>query len=112
MIQSTGTIQSGHKKLIEIRGQKNLSSNEKILSLLIHDLKQGSQTFNKEEFEKIFIDIDKDFLFNYDSFFIYIKPFIGLPACIFSVIYFITIITNFSLSFFKGICTFVIRWYG
>lgn len=61
MLQTSEIIESTHKELIEIREQKNLSSNERILSRLIYDLKKGSQSFNKDEFEKFFMEIDSDF---------------------------------------------------
>lgn len=60
MIQSNEIIESTHKELRQLKGQTDVSTN-KMLSKIIIDLRNGSQAFNKNEFEKMFMETDGDF---------------------------------------------------
>lgn len=60
MIQSNEIIESTHKELRQLKGQTDVSTN-KMLSKIISDLRNGSQAFNKNEFEKMFMETDGDF---------------------------------------------------
>lgn len=60
MIQSSEIIESTHKELRQLKGQTDSSTNQ-MLSKIISDLKNGSQAFNKNEFEKMFMETDGDF---------------------------------------------------
>lgn len=60
LMQSNEIIESTHKELRQLKGSTDVPTN-KILSKIISDLKNGTQAFNKAEFEKIFMETDGDF---------------------------------------------------
>lgn len=60
MLQASEIIDSTHKELNQLKGISDTPTN-KMLTQIISDLKQGNQSFNKKEFEKLFIETDEDF---------------------------------------------------
>ena len=60
MLQTSEILQSTHKELSDLES-KSGNQNNKILSQIILDLKRNTQSFNKKEFEKLFLEIDGDF---------------------------------------------------
>lgn len=60
MIQSNEIIESTHKELRQLKGNTDVSTN-KMLSKIINDLRNGTQAFSKNEFEKMFMETDGDF---------------------------------------------------
>lgn len=60
MLQTTEILQSTHKELTELESYPDSHIN-KGLSQIISDIKRGTQSFNKKEFEKLFLEIDSDF---------------------------------------------------
>lgn len=60
IIQSSEIIESTHKELKQLKGRSDSPTN-KILSKIISDLRSGTQAFNKNEFEKLFMETDGDF---------------------------------------------------
>lgn len=60
MLQASGIIDSTQKELNHLKTITDTPTN-KMLSQIISDLKTGNQSFNKKEFEKIFIETDEEF---------------------------------------------------
>ncbi|MCA4810369.1 tetratricopeptide repeat protein [Empedobacter stercoris] len=61
MLQTNEILESTHKDLKELKSNTNLDANDKLLTRIITDLKLGTQAFNKNEFEKVFMETDGDF---------------------------------------------------
>lgn len=60
MLQAAEIIDATHNELKNLKTISDVSTN-KMLNQIIADLKQGNQSFNKKEFEKVFIETDADF---------------------------------------------------
>lgn len=60
MLQVSERIDATHKELNHL---KSIADNptKKMLNTIILDLKKGNQSFNKQEFEKLFIETDEEF---------------------------------------------------
>lgn len=61
IIQRNEIIESTHKELRQLKSQSDTSVNKILLSKIIGDLRNGTQAFNKNEFEKLFMETDGDF---------------------------------------------------
>ena len=61
ILQTSEMLESTHKELIGLKLDHQNNNSKRILSRIIIDLKKGSQVFNKEEFEKLYLEIDGDF---------------------------------------------------
>lgn len=59
MLQTNEILESTHKDLKELKSKSG--TNDKMLNKIITDLKLGTQAFNKNEFEKVFMETDGDF---------------------------------------------------
>lgn len=60
MLQASEIIDATHNELKNLKTITDLPTN-KMLNQIISDLKQGNQSFNKKEFEKVFIETDAEF---------------------------------------------------
>lgn len=60
MLQVSERIDATHKELNHLKSISD-SPTKKMLSTIIQDLKKGNQSFNKQEFEKLFIETDEEF---------------------------------------------------
>ena len=60
MLQVSERIDATQKELNHLRSISD-SPTKKMLSSIILDLKKGNQSFNKQEFEKLFIETDEEF---------------------------------------------------
>ena len=60
MLQTSEILETTHKELRELKSKSD-NSNNKVLNQIISDLKKGTQAFNKNEFEKLFMETDGDF---------------------------------------------------
>lgn len=60
MLQTSEILETTHKELRELKSSSD-NVNSKVLSQIISDLKKGTQAFNKNEFEKLFMETDGDF---------------------------------------------------
>lgn len=60
MLQVSERIDATHKELNHLRSIAD-SPTKKMLNTIILDLKKGNQSFNKHEFEKLFIETDEEF---------------------------------------------------
>lgn len=60
MLQASEIIDSTHKELKQLKRMADVPTNN-MLNLIISDLKKGNQSFNKKEFEKVFIETDEAF---------------------------------------------------
>lgn len=60
MLQVSERIDATHKELNHLKSISD-SPTKKMLSTIILDLKKGNQSFNKQEFEKLFIETDEEF---------------------------------------------------
>lgn len=60
MLQTSEIIDSTHKELKQLKGMADVSTNN-MLNLILSDLKKGNQSFNKKEFEKVFMETDEAF---------------------------------------------------
>ena len=60
MLQASEIIDATHNELKNLKTLSDVPTN-KMLNQIIADLKQGNQSFNKKEFEKVFIETDADF---------------------------------------------------
>ena len=63
IIQNTEIIKSAQKKLEVLRDNPGKTSDTDF-SKILNDLKNGTQAFNKQEFEKLFLEIDNEFYKN------------------------------------------------
>lgn len=61
ILQTSEMLESTHKELIGLKLDHQNNNSKRILSRIITDLKKGSQVFNKEEFEKLYLEIEGDF---------------------------------------------------
>lgn len=60
MLQVSERIDATHKELSHLKSIAD-SPTKKMLGSIILDLKKGNQSFNKQEFEKLFIETDEEF---------------------------------------------------
>ncbi|MDR6966886.1 tetratricopeptide (TPR) repeat protein [Flavobacterium arsenatis] len=60
MLQVSERIDATHKELNHLKSIADTPT-KKMLSSIILDLKKGNQSFNKQEFEKLFIETDEEF---------------------------------------------------
>ena len=60
IMQASEIIDATHNELKQLKSVSDLPTN-KMLNQIIADLKQGNQSFNKQEFEKLFIETDEEF---------------------------------------------------
>lgn len=60
MLRTSEIIEMTHKELKEFKSKSN-TSNDKMLSQIITELRKGTQVFNKREFEKVFLETDGEF---------------------------------------------------
>ena len=60
MLQVSERIDATQKELNHLKSIAD-SPTKKMLSTIILDLKKGNQSFNKDEFEKLFIETDEEF---------------------------------------------------
>lgn len=60
MLQVSERIDATHKELNHLKSISD-SPTKKMLNSIILDLKKGNQSFNKQEFEKLFIETDEEF---------------------------------------------------
>lgn len=61
IMQSSEIIESTHKELRQLKSQSDTSTNKILLSKIIGELRSGTQAFNKNEFQKLFMETDSDF---------------------------------------------------
>lgn len=60
IMQASEIIDYTHKGLNELQTVID-TPNNKMLTQIISDLKKGNQSFNKKEFEKLFVETDEEF---------------------------------------------------
>jgi tetratricopeptide (TPR) repeat protein len=60
MLQASEIIDATHNELKNLKTISDVPTN-KMLNQIISDLKHGNQSFNKKEFEKVFIETDAEF---------------------------------------------------
>lgn len=60
MLQTSEIIDLTHKELNQLKGKTDAPTHN-MLNLILSDLKKGNQSFNKKEFEKVFIETDEAF---------------------------------------------------
>ena len=60
MLQTSEIIDSTHKELIQLKLKTDAPTN-KMLSQIISDLKKDNPAFNKQEFDKLFMETDEEF---------------------------------------------------
>lgn len=60
MLQTSEIIDSTQKELLQLKFKSDVPTN-KMLSQIISDLRKDNPAFNKQEFDKLFMETDKEF---------------------------------------------------